>query len=230
MASNTLPITDRFRTRSISAPISATAEEMKKSTKKVLVSAVTAQETCTVRMATTSNGQLTPDAEVGLELSTISGQVEEELLGSNQSFVQQVTMIVNAALHQKPDEVHALFFTTLENIVNHEVTFKTFVNISVFCIVMWRRYKEETSENSRTWITEQVAELMVVAYSRYHIDEWIEQIGGWSGVLTVVRETYHSVIDYARPPGRRGSLIAAGAGVAAIAAAGIGTWWYLSSK
>jgi len=234
MASNTLPITDRYKTRSISAPISATDLEMKKSAKEVLISAESAQETCTIHLATPSSVQLSPDAEVGLELSSISGQIQEELQGNNQSFPQELEEIVNAALRKEPGEVYDLFFKALENIVNRQVKFKTFVNISVFCIVMWRRYKEESSDNSRTWFIEQVVELMTVAYSRYSIDKWIEGVGGWSGVLTRVREAYNCAFDYVRPPtGRRGSLIVTGttvAGAVAIATAGFGAWWYFSSK
>ena len=233
MASNTLPITDRYKIRSVSAPISATAEEMKKSAKEVLISAESAQEeTHTIHLAT-RNVPLTPDAEVGRELSSISDQIQEELQGNNQSFLQELDKIVNAALRKEPGEVYDLFFTALESIVNRQVKFKTFVNISVFCIVMWRRYKEESSDNSCTWFIEQVVELMTFAYSRYSIDEWIEGVGGWSGVLTRVRETYNCAVDYVRPSGRRGSLIVAGttvAGAVAIATAGFGAWWYFSSK
>ena len=235
MASNTLPITDRFKIRSISAPSSAETEKMKKSIMEVLKSAVTDQETRTVQPPMTSSSQLTPDAEIelGLELARRSDRVEEELQGNNQSFLQQVYRIVNALLqNENKDEVYELFFVTLESTVKREVNFRTFVNISVFCIVMWRRYKEVSSDNSRSWITEQVVELMTIAYSRYEIDVWIEEMGGWPGVLARVRGAYHSAIDYAMPSNeRRGSLIAASAGVAGVAAiAGIGAWWYLSSK
>jgi len=231
MASNTLPIKDRFKIRSISAPIPAKAEEMKKSVEKVIMSAASAQETFTIHSATTRNEQLTPDLEaraVGLELSSISGQVEEEIQENNQTYLQQLEEMVNAALRQEPDEVYDLFFTALENIANRQVKCKTFVNISVFCIAMWRRYKEKLSDSSCTWFIEQVVELMMVAYNRYSIDEWISGVGGWSGVLIRVRETYDYAVDYMQPPmGRRGSLIVTGAAIAGVAAIG---WWYFSSK
>jgi len=44
---------------------------------------------------------------------------------------------------------------------------------------------------------EQICELMESANQRYHIDDWVEEQGGWAGVLRLVREKYQTAIDYA---------------------------------
>ena len=38
---------------------------------------------------------------------------------------------------------------------------------------------------------------MATAYQRYHIDDWIQEQSGWTGVLKLVRKKYQTFIHYA---------------------------------
>ena len=169
--------------------------------------------------------------EVGQELQEISYLVEKELQTEKSlSFTQKVKNIL-AAIRSQEVHIWEPFFEALESLIGQQVCTKTFVNITAFGIAIVRRYKEELPNSTTNWVISLVVELMMSAYERYRIYDWIQQQGGWRGVLELVRRRYQTFVDYAFPlPRRLGSWrqIAVGSGVmigvVVVSAAGI--WFY----
>ena len=140
--------------------------------------------------------------ELGQELVVVSTQIDKK-----DSKIQEIIKrIITAVIEQNNvDRISEPFFEAIESMVNRRMNVDTFINVMVFCITLVRRYKDASLsswQDKAVWVTEQVYELMVSAYQRYHIDDWIQEQGGWTGVLRLVRKKYQTFSDYAI--GRRG--------------------------
>lgn len=180
------------------------------------------------RCLTNVHEDTTACTQVGKELSELSGLIERELQGDNQGFIEQVRNIL-AAIRNQDITIWEPFFKAVENLISRQVCTKTFVNFTVFGIALVRRYNDESPNSSINWVIDVVAELVSTAYERYHIDEWIQEQGGWRGVLQLVRNTYQSFVDYVPVPRGLNSWrqIAATGGVAIGAIAfGAGVWYF----
>ena len=207
--------------RSLSAPESITSQEAKLVFKSALQHAVRQYQEESTQQTVVVNESEAVEAytELGQELVAVSTQIGEN---RDSKIKEIITRIYAAVSHQSIDEVSTPFFEAIESMVNREITVDTFVNVMVFCITLVRSYRNAspTSWEDRTvWIAQQVSILMAAAYQRYHIDDWIQEQGGWTGVLRLVRKKYQTVTDYATG-GRgftTGQKVAAGAGVAGIA-------------
>ena len=209
--------------RSLSAPESATSQEAKIVFESALRHAVRQhQEESTQQAVVVNKAESVKEActELGQELVAVSTQIGE----SRNSKIQEIITRIYAAVgHQSVDEVSTFFFEAIESMVNRKITIDTFVNVMIFCITLVRSYKNASPsswEDRAVWIVQQVSTLMAAAYQRYHIDDWIQEQGGWTGVLRLVRQKYQTVTDYATR-GRgftTGKKIAAGAGVTGIIA------------
>ena len=218
---------ERFKfKRSLSAPESLPTlrqSERKAELKIILKSAAsTSQESLHLSF----NGGMEGCTEVAQELNEISRLVEKELRNENQTFIQQVRRIL-AAIRYQDAAIWEPFFEALESMVNREVHIKTFVNFTAFGVALVRRYKEESPDSPTNWIIDLVAELMVSAYERYNIDNWIQEQGGWKGVLRLIRNKCQTVVDYI--PARRGmgswrQAAVTGAGVICLIAVGAAIW------
>lgn len=218
----------RERVRSLSAPASITfpavavKEPTKAGIKTILKSAMTSQGTrCLI------NEDTKACTEVGQELRELSGLIERELQGENQTFIEQVRHILTAIRNQDTT-IWEPFFKAVENMISKQVCTKTFVNFTAFGIALVRRYNEESPSNSIHWVIDIVTELVSSAYERYHIDEWIQEQGGWRGVLQLVRNKYQSFVDYVPVPRGfelwRQIAVTGGVAIGAIAV-GAGVWY-----
>lgn len=220
----------RERGRSLSAPASimfpaaAAKKPTKAGIKLILKSAMTSQGTrCQINV----NEDAKACTEVGQELRELSGLIERELQGENQSFINQIITILTAIRNQDAT-IWEPFFKALENMISRQVCTKTFVNFTAFGIALVRRYHDESPNSSIHWVIDIVAELVSSAYERYHIDEWIQEQGGWRGVLQLVRNKYQSFVDYVPVPRGlelwRQIAVTSGVAIGAIAV-GAGVWY-----
>lgn len=164
--------------------------------------------------------------ELGQELVVVSTQI-----GKKDGKIQEIiTRIIMAVIEQNNvDQISEPFFEAIESMVKRRMNVDTFINVMVFCITLVRRYRAASLsswQDKAVWVTEQVYELMVSAYQRYHIDDWIQEQGGWTGVLKLVRKKYQTFSDYAI--GERGltrrNAVAAGA-IVLISAVGFAVWY-----
>ena len=163
--------------------------------------------------------------ELGQELVAVSTQIGEK----DSKRQEIITRIITAVIEQNVDEISEPFFEAIESMVNRRMNVDTFINVMVFCITLVRRYRAASLsswQDKAIWVTEQVYELMLSAYQRYHIDDWIQQQGGWTGVLRLVRKKYQTFSDYAI--GGRGftrrNAVAAG-GIVLIGAVVFAVWY-----
>ena len=136
--------------------------------------------------------------ELGQELVAVSAQIGPQ---KDDTKIQKIiTKITAAIFEQDVDGISKPFFDALDSIVNKKIDTDTFVNLMVFCIKLVRSYKAASLnswEDKAAWITEQLYGLIATAYQRYHIDNWIQEQGGWSGVLQLVRTKFQTFTDYA---------------------------------
>lgn len=223
---------EKYRSRSLSAPESTTSQEAKIVFESALKHAVRQQQVESTQQAVlhavVNEGESVKEAcaELGQELVTVSTQIGES---RDSKVVEIITRIIQAAGNQSVDEISTPFFEAIESIVNQRITIDTFVNVMVFCITLVRSYRDASPsswEDKAVWITEQVSSLMAAAYQRYHIDDWIQEQGGWTGVLRLVRKKYQTFTDYAT--GGQGftrrQAVTAGAGVICIIT--VAAIWY----
>lgn len=193
---------ERYRNRSLSAPGSTTSQEARIVFETALQHAASQQQEqsqqqqSVVVNRTQSSNVSDACTELGQELVTVSTQIGERDSGIKQI----ITRIVTAVIDQNVDDISVPFFEAIESIINRRMDIDTFVNVMVFCITLVRRYRAaslSTREDKASWVIEQVSELMASAYQRYHIDDWIQEQGGWMGVLRLVRMKYQTFTDYA---------------------------------
>lgn len=215
--------------RSRSAPSSIALSEAKIVLESALRQdvAVSQQRPQSLHESVVVNGQSTSNisnvcTELGQELVAVSDQVDER----TQETV--VTRIIATTNGQDPDGISKPFFEAIKSMVKRGMNIDTFIDVMVFCITLVRRYRTASSsswQDKMLWMTEQIYELMASAYQRYHIDQWIQEQGGWTGVLRLVRMKYQTVTDYAI--GRRGSVRQnVTAGVVVIVGVVAFTIWY----
>ena len=220
---------EKYRSRSLSAPESTTSQEVKIVFESALQHAVQQQQVESTQQAVVVNeGESVKEActELGQELVTVSTQIGES---RDNKILEIITRIIKAAGNQSVDEISTPFFEAIESIINRRITIDTFVNVMVFCITLVRNYRDASPsswEDKVVWITEKVSSLMATAYQRYHIDDWIQEQGGWTGVLRLVRKKYQTFTDYATGGRRftRRQAVAASAGVISIIA--VVAIWY----
>ena len=220
------------RSRSLTAPASITSqvtavkELTKDGIKLILKSAMTPSQSTRCLFNVHENTKAC--TEVGQELSNLSGLIEKELQGENQSFIVQVRNILTAIRNQDIT-IWEPFFKAVETLISRQVCTKTFINFTVFGIALVRRYNDESPNSSIDWVIDVVAELVSTAYERYHINEWIQEQGGWRGVLQLVRNTYQSFVDYVPVPRGLNSwrqiAVTGGVAIGAIAV-GAGVWYF----
>ena len=135
--------------------------------------------------------------ELGQELVVVSTQIGEK---DSLRIQEIITRIITAVTDQNVDGISEPFFEAIESMVNRRMNVDTFIKVMVFCITLVRRYiaaSPSSWKDKAVWVTEQVYELMASAYQRYHIDDWIQEQGGWTGVLRLVRKKYQTFSDYA---------------------------------
>ena len=187
--------------RSLSAPGSSTDNEMRIVFESALRRSVSQQRSEQSQQETVLNrdvealSNLHACEELGGELITVSTQIDW-----SEKIQEIVATIIKAVSDQNLGGISEPFFQAVESIVNRKVNIDTFVNVTVFCVTLVRRYKAASPsswEHRSAWMTEQVYELMAAAYQRYQIDEWIQRKGGWAGVLRLVRKKYQTITDYA---------------------------------
>jgi len=169
--------------------------------------------------------------ELAKELNAISDRVSDRLGEQFRQFDESIEGIISekfarisaAVFDEDLDGISVPFFEAMESIVKLEINVDTFINTMVFCIKLVRRYRKTsptTFQDKAMWMTEQICELMESAYQRYRIGDWIEEQGGWPGVLRLVRKKYQTITDYGERWGvNRVTVGVAGAivGVVAIA-------------
>ena len=156
------------------------------------------------------------------------GLIEAELQGENpQCFNEQVKVIL-IAIRNQDITIWEPFFIATENMITRQICMKMFVNFTAFVIALFRRYKNESPKSSVNWATDVVAEMVSSAYERYHINEWIQEQGGWRGVLQLVRNEYQSFVDCVPVPRglvwwSRQVVVKVGVAISAIVI-GVGDW------
>ena len=188
--------------RSLSVPGNATSNETRIVFESALRRSVSQQrceqsqqETVLVNRDVGALSNVTACEELGGELVTVSTQIDW-----SRKIQEIVSTIIGAVSDQNVRGISEPFFQAVESIVNQKVNVDTFVNVTVFCITLIRRYRAASPsslEDRAEWLTEQVYELMEAAYRRYRIADWIKRQGGWTGVLRLVRKKYQTITDYA---------------------------------
>ena len=106
--------------------------------------------------------------------------------------LQIIIRIIRAATgNLSVDEAAPALLDAFEDVVNRRITIYTFLNVTVFSIPLVQSYRDASPsswKDKEVWITEKVSILMAAACQRYHIDDWIQEQSGWTGVLRLVRE------------------------------------------
>lgn len=214
---------ERYRSRSFSAPGSTTSVEARRVFESALRHAASQHEEQSQHSIVVNGSAESSDVctELGQELVTASSQIDEKL--------QQIIKEIVTAVREQNVDLSRPFYEAVESIINRKITVDTFINVMVFCITLVRRYKAESPsswQDKAVWITEQVYELMASAYQRYHIDDWIREQGGWTGVLKLVRTKCQTFTDYAIQPvfARRQTAVAAGT-IVVFGAVGLIIWY-----
>ena len=225
---------ENYRNRSLSAPGGTASSEARIILESAVQHSVVTvspnlrsqrQESVVVNGQSTSNNS-NVYTELGQELVAVSDQVDERI----KEIIRQIITRISAAVSdQDLDGISVPFFEAIESIVKRRINIDTFINVMVFCITLVRRYRATAPsswQDKAMWMTEQIYELMASAYQRYHIDDWIEEQGGWTGVLRLVREKYQTITDYAI--GRRGSMrqnLTAGVAVTIVGVVAFTVWY-----
>lgn len=218
---------EKFRVRSLSAPATSVTA-MKRSwvennieMKLILESALTSQDKHFLISANKAC------AEVGQELSELSGLIEKEWQRENWTFIEN---IYSAIQNQDADALREAFFEALDDMITGQVCTKIFVNFTVFSIILARFYEQDSSNCSTNGVINLVAKLMTLAYERYHINEWIQEQGGWTGVLKLVRNQYQTFVDgcvlIPRGLGSWRQIAMAGGVTIGAIAVGAGIWYF----
>ena len=90
-----------------------------------------------------------------------------------------------------------------------------------------KRYGEEAALTN--WVNDLISEL-IAPYERYHIHQWIQEQGGWIGVLKSVRNKYQAFVECVPRSRRLGSwrqiAVAAGGVTIGMIVASAGIWYY----
>lgn len=186
-------------TRSFSAPESTTSKEARIVIETALQHAQREQShrQPVLNGASSVSSESETCKELGQELIGVSSQIGER---KNSKIQEIITKIVTAVTNEDVGGISEPFFEAVESIINRKVDVDTFINVMVFCITLVRRYRATSPSNMQdraVWMTEQVYELMTFAYQRYRINDWIQEQGGWKGVLRLVRMRYQTFTDYA---------------------------------
>lgn len=219
----------RERARSLSAPASITfpAVGVKKLRleKKAVVQLILESTTSHCQDRVYLTGNFKACAEVGKELKDLSGIIERELQGENRRLIEEVVRRILTAIIRNHDITWELLFEAIESLFTKEL-----VDFTVFGIALVRRYKDELPNSLTNWVIDIVAGLMASAYERYHINEWIQEQGGWRGVLQLIRNKYQTFAEYVPVPRGLGSwrqtAVAAGGVLIGVITVGAGVWYF----
>ena len=110
----------------------------------------------------------------------------------NGNVLEIIIRIIRAATgNLSVDEAAPALADAVEDVIYQRITIYTFLNVMVFSITLVQSYSDASPrswEDKAVWITEQVSSVKAAAYQRYHIDDWIQEQSGWTGVLRLVRE------------------------------------------
>lgn len=93
-----------------------------------------------------------------------------------------------------------------------------------------KRYVEDRDEFQLTyWVNDLIAKL-IAPYERYHVHQWIQEQGGWNGVLKLARNKYQAIVEcvprYRRMGWWRQIAVAAGVVTISVVAVGAGIWYF----